>query len=463
MKSAYSRSRKTAGAVTTAVLIFSSANLLAQENTEKEDPKDSRIEFVKTDNDTTVKNILVKDRSKNVNEVQVPHFAIHTMDNKFVMTIGAKFNPIIGSDIGSDLYKIEDAGINFIPSQIRVPSKGGRRSDFYINALNADIDFQIVGFGGTRNQLSGYLKFSTDGNEKSINLSKAYVAWRGLCAGLKSSLFVDDEAIPPTIDPQGPNGIVNTTVNEFSYITPTFKGLTFGIGIDMPKYYTSRGRYWGNDFQAWDGKEIEGETVCDPDYYSMQVPDIPLFAEYAKGHYRVKLAGIIRPKRYRDVLAEGRRVSVGWGLSLSGNLQPVEQLTFYLQATYGKGIGAYIQDLAGMPISFIPKDDKPGEMTPTPMMGWCAGISYQPNAKWQFNVMASQARVWGVSAYGIHEADKDTNINDYKYGYYGAANAFYNISSYFQVGVEYLYGFRKTWDIGSAHDNRIQFQVQATL
>lgn len=440
------------------------AALASAQDIDKEDePADKQIVFAKTSQDSTVYNILNKDRSKNVNELPVPHFAIHTANKKFVMTIGAKFNPIIGADMGSDLYKMDGAGINFIPAQIPVPAQPGKKSDFFINALNADLDIQIVGFGNTRDQITGYIKFSTDGNDKNIHMSKAFITWRGLTAGLKNSLFVDEEAIPPTIDPQGPNGQVNVTVNEFGYVSPSMKGVRLGVGLDMPEYYTSRGVYLGKDYTSWHGARIEGEKVCDPNYYSFQVPDIPMFVEYANGMNRVKLAGIVRPLIYRDLLCNQRKSTVGWGLSLSGNVKPVDQLTFYLQATYGKGIGNYIQDLAGMPISFVPKDDHPGEMTPTPMMGWCAGISYDINSKWQVNVMASQARVWNVSAYAEDEAEPGTEINNYKYGYYGAANVFYNISSYFQVGLEYLYGYRKTWDHGSGHDNRLQLQVQFSL
>lgn len=101
-------------------------------------------------------------------------------------------------------------------------------------------------------------------------------------------------------------------------------------------------------------------------------------------------------------------------------------------------------------------------MTPTPMMGWSAAMTYNINDKWQINVMGSQARIWHVSDYAEHEAT-DGEINNYKYGYYGAANVFYNLSSYFQLGLEYDYGYRKSWDMGSAHDNRIQFQVMFSL
>jgi len=446
----------------TAVLLAVSA-ATAQDIPEQPDKEGNRVSFVKTNQDTTVYKILEKDRSKNTNEIPVPHFAIHTANNKFVMTVGAQINPIIGGDFGSDLYKQADAGINFVPSQIPLPRTAGRKSDFFINALNACIDLQIVGFGGTENQITGYVKLATSGNDKTIELDKAWITWRGLTAGLKHSLFQDESVVPPTIDPQGPCGLVGGTVNEIGYVSPSFKGFRFGIGLDMPSYYSSSGHYWGNDYMVWEGKNIKGEAVCDPEAYSITTPDIPMFVEWETNALnRIRLSGIVRPMIYKDLLCDSRRATVGWGLSLSGNINPVEPLVFYLQATYGKGIGAYIQDLSGMPISFVPQNEHPGHMTPTPMMGWSAGVTYNINDKWQVNLMGSQARVWHVSDYAVHEAT-DGEINNYKYGLYGTANVFYNISSYFQLGLEYDYGYRESWNAGSAHDNRLQFQVMFAL
>lgn len=437
----------------------------AQDIPEVKDDSGNKVSFVKTSQDTTVYNILEKDRSKNINEIPVPHFAIHTANNKFVMTIGAQINPIIGADFGSNLYKQSVAGINFIPAFIPIPGRSGNKSDIYINALNASVDLQVVGFGGTDNQITGYIKIQTSGNDKAIELNKAYITWRGLRAGLISSLFVDESVTPPTIDPQGPNGMVSTSVNEIGYESPSFGGFRFGIGLDMPKYFSSTGRYLGNDHHVWEEHNIEGEDVCDPDAYSLTVPNIPMYIEWGKGDSlnRIRLAAIIRPKLYKDLLTDSRRSTVGWGLSLSGNVQPVDPLTFYLQATYGKGIGSFIQDLAGIPVSYVPKDSHPGYMTPSPMMGWLAGVTYDINPKWQVNAMASQARVWKVAPYAQAQADPDTAFNNYRYGTYVAANVFYNISSYFQLGLEYLYGSRHGWDIGSAHDNRLQFQIMFQL
>ncbi|MDE7180373.1 MAG: porin [Muribaculaceae bacterium] len=429
------------------------------------DESGNHISIVKTSQDTTVYKILEKDRPGSLNDIPVPHFAIHTQNNNFVMTIGAQINPIIGVDMGSNLYRQDNAGSSFVPSAIPVPAPAGGKSDFFINAFNANFDFQVVGFGGTDNQITGYLKFGTNGNNNNMRLKKAFLTWRGLSAGYKTSLFTDGDSSPATIDPQGPNGMVSTTVNEISYESPSFGGFTFAAGVDMPSYYSSQGYYLGKDYQSWQGTPIAGAQVVDPTYYSMTVPDIPLYVQYTDNKYvRVKLAGLIRTKFYRDILDQKKRTTMGWGLSLTGNIMPTDALTIYLQGNYGQGIGAYIQDLAGLPLSYVPDDSKPGKMKAAPMMGWLAGLTYNFNKQWQTNLMFSQARIWDVSPYATHDADStNSNVNNYKYGLYTAANVFYNISSYFSVGIEYLYGYRKTWNAGSGHDNRLQMQLEFTL
>lgn len=421
----------------------------------------NRILFVKTSNDSTVYKILELHRSKNTNEIKVPHFAIHSANNKFLITLGGQVTPTIGLDLGSDLYKIDGAGVNFIPSKIPITSRNGRLSDLYINALSASVDLQIVGFGNTKDQITGYIKISSGGNTDYVKLDKAYITWRGVTIGLKNSLFQDESVAPPIVDSQGPNGLISNTVEEISYESPSFKGFKFGAGLDIAKYNTSNGIYYGNG--TWDGNSIYGVEVCNPHYYGLDIPDIPLYAEWEKSRYnRVRLSGIIRPMKYRDLVRGSKQATLGWGVSLSGNINPIEPIIFYLQATYGKGIGAYIQDLSDMPISFVPNNDKPGRMSATPMMGWLAGMTYNINKKWQANVMASQARVWNVSDYCINQSIED-EINNYKYGYYVTANAFYSVSSYFDVGFEYNYGYRKSWNKGSGYDHRLQFMFQFKL
>lgn len=437
----------------------------AGNQTENEPTSASPVELVKTDQHRDVKEILKKDREKENNAIPVPHFAIRTRDNKFVMSIGGQINTIVGADFGNDLYEVAGAGGSFVTSQIPVPSTKGKRSDIFINPLNANVDLQIVGLGGTPDQITGYLKMGTNGISNQLLLKKAYVSWRGFTAGQKNTLFQDNAASqPPTIDNEGPSGMVSTTAYEVSYTSPSYGGFRYAIGIDLPSYYSSNGVYRGKDFKLWHGEEIQGQPVADPTAYNQNVPDIPMWIEYAgENMNRIRLSGIIRNFSYRDILKSERCNTVGWGMMLSGNLQPVEPLILYATAAYGKGIGAYIQDIAGQPLSFIPTDNEPGKMSPTPMMGATLGATYNFNSQWQMNAMVSEARLWDVEPYAIAASSTPENINNYKYGFYAAGNIFYNISSYLQVGVEYLYGRRATWNAGHASDNRVQAQVMFTL
>lgn len=409
--------------------------------------------------------IIGKDRPQAASEIPVPHFAIHTPDNKFILTIGGQINPIIGVDMGNDLYRQNGAGSYFVTNSIPVPSLAGKRSDFFINPYNSAIDLQVVGMGGTSDQITGYLKFGTDGNSANVTIHQAYVSWKGLTAGKKLTLMQDQNACqPPTIDPEGPSGNVSNFAYELSYVSPSFHGFRCAIGLDLPSYSTSSGRYLGNDFRKWESKEVEGQTVCDPTYYNQDIPDIPLWVEWsASENNRVRLTGIIRNFTYRDLISESKKRTLGWGVMLSGNLNPVNPLVLYLQAVYGKGIGAYIQDIAGLPLSFIPDDSHPGKMTATPMAALNFGATYNFSSRWQANAVVSHTRIWDVGEYASIAATEPGNFNNYRYAVYAAANVFFNISSYFQVGLEYLYGSRATWGSGSASDNRLQTQFMLTF
>ncbi|MCC8070842.1 MAG: hypothetical protein LIO90_03455 [Bacteroidales bacterium] len=388
--------------------------------------------------------------------VPVPKFVVKSRSGSFLMTIGGQINPIMGWDLGNDLDKVDGAGINFVTQMIPVPSVKGKKGDYYINALNADLDFTIVGFAGTENQLTGYIKFGTNGISNQVQMKDAYISWRNFTGGLKNTLIQDGDAMqPPTIDPEGPSGCLATSVYEISYTSPSYNGFQYAIGLDMPTWYSSNGVYRGKDFPRYDGQQ-----VADYGEAEQMVPDIPMYIQYqGTPNNRVRVSGIIRNFSYRDLLTDKTRHMLGWGVMLSGNLSPDSHVIFYYQCAYGKGIGAYLQDIAGMPLSFVPNDSKPGHMKASPMMGLNLGLTINFNSKWQFNIMGSESRIWKVGEYATVAAD-DCN---YKYALYGAANIFYNITPYLQWGVEYLYGKRQTWDIGSGHDNRIQTQLLFTL
>ncbi|MDE5684929.1 MAG: hypothetical protein K2I26_00060, partial [Paramuribaculum sp.] len=348
------------------------------------DDHTNKIEFGRTTPE--MKEILEHSRPEGNREIPAPSFAVHTKNNNFIMTIGGNVATIFGYDIGNNLYKQNDAGVSFVTSAIPVPARKGHKGDFYINPINGSVDLQIVGLANTPNEITGYVKIGTNGIEPSIVLQRAYISYRNFTAGMKLSLFQDANACqPPTIDPQGPSGCVSNIAYEIGYTSRSYNGFRFAAGLDMPTYYSSNGYYRGKDYPQFDGKQ-----VADYGDAEQMIPDIPAWIEYSFSQWnRIRLSGILRNFAYRDLVSNKTRHLAGWGVMLSGNIQPVKPLILYYQFAYGKGIGNYLQDIAGKPISFTPDTSGPGRMQESPMMGLNFGISYNVNSKLQFNAMVS--------------------------------------------------------------------------
>lgn len=424
------------------------------------------IELVRPSGETL--QLLESARRVQRNSDKTPAFAIRTKNNKFVMSIGGRINPIMGFDIGNNLYKQDGSGVSFVGGNIPVPSLTGHKGDFFINALGSYLDASVVAFGGTSNQLTGYIKIGTNNVSKSILLKDAYISYRGFAAGRIQTLLQDGDAVqPPTIDPQGPGGMVGTTLNEISYRSKSYNGFRFAIGLDLPSFDNSDGYYRGHDYRQLYGQQVDAGV-------DQLIPDIPAYIEYeGSGNNRIRLSGIYRNFAYQDMISKKRRNVAGYGVQLSGNFSFYKPLVFNFQGIYGEGIASYIQDLQGRPLSFTPKDSDPGKMEANPMMGLVFGASYNATDKLQFNAVYSYTRIWNVADYAVIDdkvvsdanGDKVNQAGDanFRYSNYLAANCFYKIKPYLKWGIEYVYGRRNTWNLGGANDSRIQTMLSFTF
>lgn len=144
-----------------AALAAASVPVLAQSSTAPETDADDDVIFETRSLELVrvspeLRDIIMQDRRKEPQSYAAPKFAIRTPDNKFILSIGGQVNPILGYDLGNDLYDADGRGIDFTTGAIPVPAVPGKKSAFFINPLRAYIDFTIVGFGGTDNQVTAY-------------------------------------------------------------------------------------------------------------------------------------------------------------------------------------------------------------------------------------------------------------------------------------------------------------------
>lgn len=416
--------------------------------------RNATVEIIYADPEVEV--ILKQARQEEPHDMELSKFVLRTRNNKFLLSVGGKIAADLGFDLGNNLYNVDGAGINFVTGNIPVPAKRDHKSDFFINPLDGNINFTVVGFAGTENEITGFVKLGTNGISSQIKMKRAYIKWRGFTFGQAVTLASDGKAVqPPTIDPEGPAGDVSGCVYQVNYTTRSFGGFRAALGIEMPSFYSSNGVYLGKDYP-----EFENEQVST--FVDAYLPDVPFWVEYASSETnRIRATGILRNFAYRDRVNDKRRTALGWGAQLSGNFSFCKPLVFNFQGVYGKGIGAFIQDIAGRKISFTPDNSRPGRMTANPMMGLVFGASYQATPRLQFNAVGSYTRVWDVRDYAVsNDPDAMTAGNDnYKSAVYVAANCFYKILPNLTGGVEYLYGRRNTWNLGGANDSRVQAQI----
>lgn len=402
-----------------------------------EDPK---LKIIKTDE--TIRGLFKQTRPASPKDGDVGLYTIKEKKNRFMMQPFGYVKPIMGWDIGNALDDI-----SFVPAQIPVPAKKGNKAAYFANPLHSSIGVHIVALPATAHQVTAYLQLQFSGDKATVRCNHAYIGYRGFILGRTGSLFIDGDAIPETIDPQGPNGAVDVHSYQVSYQKHFDCGVGLGISMEIPTFDKYPGEYYGKDYPELDGTQYYADAT-------QPVPDIPLYIQYqGKGLNRVRLSGIIRNFFYQDVVADKTKSLMGWGIQLSGNIQPCNPLLLYYECSYGKGIANYIQDTNGLPLSYIPKDSHPGDMSATPMMGWLAGFSYEFPSRLKLTGVYSQARVWKSGVY----------YPDYKMGQYVAANVSYPIKEYLRYEVEYLWGDHLEYGHKSASLNRIQTTLKLSF
>lgn len=362
----------------------------------------------------------------------LPRFAIVGKDHKFYVGLGAQFLGEAVFDFGDNL----SSNTLFTPSAI-TPSTPGNRSSFGFGWQSSSIYLNAVALPGTKNQVGIFFKANFMGSNNSFNCYHFYAKYRGLTAGYTTSLFTDAAAEPMTIDFEGPNGYPYTTLFTAYWKQDFTRNFSGAIGVDAPSASITTGN--GN------------ATV------NQRIPAIPLYLQYAwnDGGSHIRLSGIVRPMQYRNTVIAQNKVLSGVGVQLSGMTNIVGPLSLSYNATYGQGIGNYLQDDNGLGLDAV-ATDRTGEIKMVKSMGVTAGLSYTFTPQLSANVVYSHLTNWLPDG-------AETAENQYRYGDYVAANLIYSINRHVSAGLEYDYGHRKAVDNSSLHTNRLQLQLAVTL
>lgn len=413
---------------------FLALSVSAQDNTK----------FITTMDSINIYNILVENAPQNPNIKDVPRFTLVGKDSKFYLGMGANVKMVGDFDWGSP---ITNPNI-FAPKDIPMSTEDGNRGQTTFSVGQSNIYWNFVALPGSKNQVGLFFDiiFLGDSPKPVIQIHHLYLKYRGFTAGYIVSTFTDLKAEPISIDFGGPNAVclVRHPNIYYTYKFGKDKMWTAQLGLDVPDMAS---------FDNW------GRTKK----INQRMPDIPLFLQrsWAGGNGWLRFSAIFRDLQYRDLeakLNKGDNKGVfGWGIKLSGKTPIAGGLSANYQAVYGKGISSYIQDLSGEYEDLVLAKNSNNKLSAVPVWGAYGSLEYAFGKCGLINFTYSQVR-----AYANHTGM--TGIGDlYKYGQYVTSNLIFNVSSFAQVGAEYLWGRRMNYNGVQAHDNRIMLMLNLSI
>ncbi len=354
---------------------------------------------------------------------ELPRLLLTGKKGRFYVGLGGGVKATVGMDWG---HPASDPN-SFVVKDIPMEQPEGNGARFRVSAQQTEL---FVCFGvmpGDKYEVGAYINGMFLGDNYAFVLENAYLRFLGFTAGYGYGLFCDTDAVPATIDYQGPNAMLSTSNGIFDYLWEITPQWSAGAGVEVP-------------VAAYEATGQCGKV-------HQRIPDIPAMVQYnfLNGAH-LRASGIFRTLQYRDISAGVNRSCMGYGLQLSGAGPVAGPLGFYFQTAFGRGINAYFQDVAALNIDLLPNPNTPGRMQPVKSWGGFAALQYEFTSSIHASLIYSHLRLYP------HNAQPDC----YRYGQYAAANAFWHITPIVSCGLEYIYGRRVNVNGGQAHNNRIQ-------
>lgn len=368
----------------------------------------------------------------------IPNAAIIGKGGKFIIGVGGYIKAVVGMDFGHPISTPDE----FITSQIPMGSTEGDGAKFNLSAQQSHLFLNFVILPGTDNEVGAFISANFLNNYVPV-LQFAYLKYRGFQGGYDYSLFSDPACSPPAVDYQGPSSNTANPVAGISYsrFFGNSENWELSIGAELPQ----------TSFTT-----VEGRTKS----VNQRVPDIPLAAKYSwnEGNSWVRASAMLRNLYFRD-LAQSKNIDkFGYGFQLSGAWNFLEKFTLFYQGVCGKGIASMIQDTLDEGLDMTPS---PNGNTLDPLLIWggFGSLQYDINER-----LCCSATYSHVRTYARRYSGGETPWSDlYKYAQYFSTNFFVHVTSYFDVGLEYIYGRRADYSGEKASDNRLQAAFQLSF
>lgn len=314
----------------------------------------------------------------------------------------------------------------FVPANISVGAP--KNPNIFMGAKQTRLGFDVKHkFGEETLNIKLEGDFHNDASDATglFRMRLAYAEYKFVLVGMNWSNFFDPDANPITVDFEGPNSSTLSRTPQVRFSTYKKKNV-LSLSFENPTENVTLGT---------------GITVL-PERF----PDI-IGAYRVNGNFGfVKAAALYREIRYQSDKA---RSLPGYGLTVLGSIKAGSRDKVRLQFVMGTGVARYIQGASGLNYDAVYNGTS--ELQTLQMRG--SNISYQHF--WSEHAHSSITAGW-LSV----EDNANLAAGDYKSGYYGSANFFWQAVKDLTFGAEVLVGERL--NINQAKGTATRIQMNAT-
>jgi hypothetical protein len=273
--------------------------------------------------------------------------------------------------------------------------------------------------------MRAYVEGDFFGDKNAFRLRHAYGTLCGVLGGQTWSTFMDEDAMPETLDFESPIAFPLIRQAQIRYTHEFEDGSYAAIALEDPA-------------SSLIAPPVAGETEeASPDLTGR------LRWKHGLGHTQVSLfAGSAR----YDPDAGPADTEFLWGANLSTKLAVCDRDAAFFQGTYGPGVGRYRGGTTAAP-------DANGKLEAIDVAAFMVGYEHHWSDEWRSTATYSLGK--GDLPDGVASGSDATEVLEY-----AAANLIWQFSDRAWCGVEYLYGARENLDDARGEAHRIQFAIR---
>jgi hypothetical protein len=282
-------------------------------------------------------------------------------------------------------------------------------------------------------------------NSVLFRLRQAYGSVGNLLVGQTWSTFLDFGSAPDTVDFNGPGSLPLIRNPMIRYTAPITDGTTLAVALENAPGTD------GNDY-------CTDAVTCDNTTRKFQtIPDVVAALNYGASWGGLSLRGMTTNYKRADPVLGGSPYSKqGFGGSLGANFK-ISGDTLVAYVVGGPGIGRYIMNTVAN--GFVVDDPAAKTLTLVTAYAYHVGYTHVWNPEFRSNLVWSQTMIQNPSVNGVKQFGNTANETMSQI----FVNTFWSATKNTEFGAEYIWGERKTFDVGAGSQKGDQSRVNVSF